>query len=212
MFQVVTVTWDETDPAGNPASGSVTFQLTAPLIDPSGLVAETIPKTYFFISGTGTSDPLAANDSAGAVPAGTAYRITVALAGQQARTFFSRVLHANGTTQTLGYLEANMAVPAVQYAQYLPLPSGEPLAGYTPVVTVDGLAATAWGGSTGDKNYTQDFSVAVMVSVAHNLGKYPAVTVFDSAGDQCEGTVDYTDLNNLTLSFSAPFSGTVTCN
>lgn len=212
MFSTVTVTWDEADPAGTPASGSVSFQLTAPLIDPSGLVAETLPKSYFFTSGTGTSDPLAANDSAGAVPSGTAYRVTVALAGQQARTFTSRLLYADGSTQTLGYLEANAAVPAVQYAQYLPLPSGTPIAGQSPVVTEDGLAVTAWGAGTGDKNFTEDFSVTSTVIVTHNLGKYPAVTVFDSAGDECEGDVEFTSLNALTVSFSAPFSGTVTCN
>ena len=105
-FQTVTVSWNEVDPAGNPASGSVSFTLTAPLVDTSGQVAETIQKTYFFTSGTGTSDPLAANDSAGALPAGTKYVITVALAGQQARTFTAQLLHANGSTQTLGSLEA----------------------------------------------------------------------------------------------------------
>jgi hypothetical protein len=63
-----------------------------------------------------------------------------------------------------------------------------------------------------DKNYTQPFSVTDTVAVPHNLGKYPAVTVMDSAGDQVDGDVVFTDLNNLTVSFSAPFSGTVTCN
>ena len=106
-FQTVTVSWNEADPAGNPASGSVTFQLSAPLIDTTGEVAETLQKAYFFTAGTGTSDPLVANDSAGAVPAGTAYHVTVALTGQQARTFTVHLLHANGSTQTLGALEAS---------------------------------------------------------------------------------------------------------
>lgn len=43
--------------------------------------------------------------------------------------------------------------------------------------------------------------------VAHGLGKRPSVTVVDSAGDQVEGDVTYIDLNNLTIDFSAPFSG-----
>lgn len=64
----------------------------------------------------------------------------------------------------------------------------------------------------GDKSFTQPFSVASSVSVPHNLGKKPAVTVMDSAGDECEGDVQHTDLNNLTVTFSAPFSGSVTCN
>lgn len=141
-FQTVTVTWSEVGPTGAPASGSVTFQLTAPLIDSSGEVAETLRQPYFFTAGTGTSDALVANDSSGATPSGTAYRITVALTGQQARTFISQVMHANGSSQTLGYLEANAAVPAVQYAQYLPLTTGTPAAGEVPAFTGTGYATT----------------------------------------------------------------------
>lgn len=44
-------------------------------------------------------------------------------------------------------------------------------------------------------------------SIAHNLGKMPSVTIVDSSGTQVIGEVQYTDLNNLTLSFSAAFAG-----
>jgi hypothetical protein len=63
-----------------------------------------------------------------------------------------------------------------------------------------------------DKNFTQAFTVTDTVDVAHGLNKYPAVSVIDTAGTEVEGDVDYTSLNNLTVTFSAPFSGTVTCN
>lgn len=43
--------------------------------------------------------------------------------------------------------------------------------------------------------------------IAHNLNKYPSVTITDSAGDQVEGEVRYNGLNSLTVSFSAPFAG-----
>src|SRR2546421_2844165 len=66
------------------------------------------------------------------------------------------------------------------------------------------------GGS--DKNFTHAFTSASSVNVPHNLGKYPAVTVMDSAGDECEGAVDHIDINNLTVTFSAPFSGEIICN
>jgi hypothetical protein len=46
--------------------------------------------------------------------------------------------------------------------------------------------------------------------ITHGLGGYPAVTVKDSAGTTVEGTIDYVDLNNVTLSFNAPFSGIAT--
>lgn len=73
---------------------------------------------------------------------------------------------------------------------------------------------TAWvdvGAIGGDKSFSQTFNAAT-VTVNHNLGKYPAVSVIDSAGDEVEGVVDHVTMNTLTLSFSAPFSGTVICN
>lgn len=77
-------------------------------------------------------------------------------------------------------------------------------------------ALTYWnpaGAASGDdKNYTQSFTVASTVNVNHQLNKYPAVSVLDSAEDEVEGDVAYVDLNHLTVTFSAPFSGTVVCN
>lgn len=67
-------------------------------------------------------------------------------------------------------------------------------------------------GTGGDLNFTQSFTSTTSVTVNHNLGKYPSVTVIDSAGDECEGLVDHISVNSLTVSFSAAFSGTVICN
>lgn len=44
-------------------------------------------------------------------------------------------------------------------------------------------------------------------TVVHNLGFYPNVTVFNSAGDQVEGNVVHNDNNSLTISFSTTMSG-----
>lgn len=43
--------------------------------------------------------------------------------------------------------------------------------------------------------------------VQHNLFKYPSVAVVDSAGDEVEGSVHYDSNTQLTITFSAPFSG-----
>ena len=45
-------------------------------------------------------------------------------------------------------------------------------------------------------------------NITHGLNGYPAVTVFDSANNQCIGAITYTSLNTLTITFSAAFSGT----
>ena len=68
-------------------------------------------------------------------------------------------------------------------------------------------------GSGGDKHYAHAQGVASTVwSVAHNLGKYPSVTVVDSAGTEVEGEIRHLGTNSLQLIFSAAFSGTAYCN
>lgn len=63
-----------------------------------------------------------------------------------------------------------------------------------------------------DKNFTLNFTVLDTVLVQHNLHKYPAVTVVNSAGDTVIGGVEYLDDDALLITFSAPFSGRVICN
>jgi len=46
------------------------------------------------------------------------------------------------------------------------------------------------------------------VSVSHNLGFKPNVTVKSSAGDVLETGIDYNNNNTLTLTMAQPFSGT----
>lgn len=69
--------------------------------------------------------------------------------------------------------------------------------------------ATGEAGPPGtDKNYV--FTQGVPSStwtIEHNLGKYPSVLVEDSANDEVEGDIKYTDANNLVITFSAAFSG-----
>ena len=44
-------------------------------------------------------------------------------------------------------------------------------------------------------------------SITHNLGKYPSVSIVDSANSEVIGEVVYNTNNQLTVSFSAAFSG-----
>lgn len=60
----------------------------------------------------------------------------------------------------------------------------------------------------GDKYYIHDQGVAAAVwNVAHNLNKYPSVTVVDTANTVFVGQIVYTDLNNLVITFNSSFSG-----
>jgi hypothetical protein len=46
------------------------------------------------------------------------------------------------------------------------------------------------------------------VTLTHNLGFYPNVTVKTSAGDVLETGIDYNSINQITLTMAQPFSGT----
>lgn len=63
-----------------------------------------------------------------------------------------------------------------------------------------------------DRHYEQAFTNQSSVTVNHNLGKRPAVTVIDSAGDEVFGDVEHVGPNELTISFGSNFTGTVICN
>lgn len=65
---------------------------------------------------------------------------------------------------------------------------------------------------SGDKSFEMDFTAQSFITVNHNLGKYPAVTVIDSSGNICIGNVDNLSKNTLTISFSSAFTGSVICN
>jgi hypothetical protein len=46
------------------------------------------------------------------------------------------------------------------------------------------------------------------VSITHNLGFYPNVTIKDSSGDIVETGIEYSNTNQVTLTMAQPFSGT----
>lgn len=61
---------------------------------------------------------------------------------------------------------------------------------------------------TSDKQYVHNQKTSAEVwEINHNLNKYPAVTVVDSAGSKVVGECDYIDLNNVRLTFKGAFSG-----
>lgn len=64
-----------------------------------------------------------------------------------------------------------------------------------------------------DKHYAhvQNASASVW-TITHELEKYPSVTVSDSAGNTVVGDVKYISVNQLTVTFSTPFSGSAFCN
>lgn len=48
--------------------------------------------------------------------------------------------------------------------------------------------------------------------ISHNLNKYPAVSVIDSAGNEVEGEIIYNSINQITIMFKGAFKGSATLN
>lgn len=69
---------------------------------------------------------------------------------------------------------------------------------------------TITGGAGGSDKYFafHQATPASTWTITHNLGKYPSVTVVDSAGTAINDPyVSYTNANSLALQFDAPFAG-----
>jgi len=63
-------------------------------------------------------------------------------------------------------------------------------------------------GQTGDKNFVFDQAQPSLVwSITHNLDKYPSVSAVDTQKQAVYGDVQYTNKNQLTITFSASFGG-----
>lgn len=69
----------------------------------------------------------------------------------------------------------------------------------------------AWAVADKTFTFTQSVASASWV-VVHNLNKFPSVAVEDTGGNDIEGEIVYDDTNQLTLNFSAAFSGTAYLN
>lgn len=62
--------------------------------------------------------------------------------------------------------------------------------------------------STGDKNFVYTQAVASAIwNIEHNLDKFPSVSVVDDDNNQVYGSVTYNTVNDLTITFTAPFAG-----
>lgn len=66
---------------------------------------------------------------------------------------------------------------------------------------------------TEDKHFTYEWvNASTIITVMHNLGKHPAVSVVDTGGNEFECAVEYIDNNNVRLTFSQAIRGTAYFN
>ena len=79
----------------------------------------------------------------------------------------------------------------------------------TPTITISSVGVQGPQGpaATIFYTYTQNTPASVW-TITHNLNGYPTAVVLDSACNQCEGTISYTNANTMVITFTAAFSGT----
>lgn len=116
-------------------------------------------------------------------------------------------------TTAVELVEGTSSVELVEVAtQGPPGPQGPQGAqGNQGVQGVQGAPGPA--GADGDRHHTHAQAIPSDTWViTHNLGKYPSVSVVDSSGGEVEGEVSHTNPNQLTVFFSAGFSGSAYLN
>jgi hypothetical protein len=75
--------------------------------------------------------------------------------------------------------------------------------------SISGINPVIVGGPTAQTlayTHVQSISSNIWV-INHNLNFLPNVTVADSSGAICEGEIEYTNSDSLTLTFTGAFSG-----
>jgi hypothetical protein len=137
------------------------------------------------------------------------------IVGQPEVVLTGTILFENSITDSIGQeltsTNTQWATNLIQLTDtpsaYLPADAGKTLQ----------VNATSTGiefkSAAGDLNYnhTQAASSSLWV-IPHSLGKYPSVTVIDSGGSLVFGDVQYIDINNISITFTASFSGSAFIN
>jgi hypothetical protein len=82
----------------------------------------------------------------------------------------------------------------------------------TSTPTAKTVTATHQDGSTTSATWQDGYIhtqgvAALSWTIIHNLGKYPSINIVDSSNAEVIGEVVYDSLNQLTVTFSAAFSG-----
>ena len=78
----------------------------------------------------------------------------------------------------------------------------------TTTIVDDGRGGSGGGGAAQSFTFDQTSPSATWI-VNHNLSYNPAVSIVSSTGDVVHGDVTYSGPQQITINFSAPFSGRV---
>lgn len=78
----------------------------------------------------------------------------------------------------------------------------------TPTITISSVGVQGPQGLTANFYTFSQPTPSNTWTITHNLNGYPLAAVYDSANNQCEGSISYTNANTMVITFTAAFSGT----
>lgn len=214
-FTLITVTGTYLLPTGEPASGSVSFTLTAPMRDASTDVTITPQEQVVALDGSGSiSINLYANDDDTTQPDGVTYEVNERLneTGYNKYFFTLNSNSPNGVFNLADVVPNTEPIVTYNYATKEYVDSRISTANaisFTPTSEITSTTVQAAIEEVRAKSkfvHTQA-SASTTWAVTHNLKFYPNVSIVDSALSHVMGEVTYINENSLTVSFTSAFSG-----
>lgn len=202
-------------PTGLPASGSVSFTLTAPMRDASTDITITPQEQVVALSASGSiSINLYANDDETTQPDGVTYEVNERLN----ETGYNKYYFTLNSNSPNGLFDISDVVPNTEpivtynYATKEYVDSrigGASTITFVPTseITSTNVQAAIEEVRSRSKYVHTQTSAATTWAITHNLRFYPNVSIVDSALSHVIGEVTYINENSLTVSFSSAFSG-----
>lgn len=214
-FTLIQVSGTYLLPTGQPATGSVSFTLTAPMRDASTDVTIAPTEQVVALDNSGSiSINLYANDDPTTQPDGVTYEVNERLNETGYNKYFITVNHNSPNAQfDLSDVTPNYEpITTYNYAtkEYVDTRiAGADTIVFTPTaeITATNVQAAIEQVRELSRYVHNQASPSTTWTINHNLKMYPSVTVVDSAGSHVMGQTIYPSLNTVTVEFTSAFSG-----
>lgn len=214
-FTLITVTGTYLLPTGAPASGSVSFTLTAPMRDASTDITITPQEQVVALSPSGSiSINLYANDDDTTTPDGVTYEVNERLneTGYNKYFFTLNSNSPNGLFDLADVAPNTEPIVTYNYATKEYVDSRIGGANSISFVPTSEITSTTVQGAIEEVRAKSKYvhnqpSASTTWSITHNLKFYPNVSIVDTGLSHVMGEVTYIDENSLTVSFTSAFSG-----
>lgn len=202
-------------PTGQPASGSVSFTLTAPMRDASTDITITPTEQVVALDASGSiSINLYANDDPTTQPDGVTYEVNERINETGYNKYFITINHnsPDGLFDLSDVIPNYEPIVTYNYAtkEYV----DTRIAGADTIQFIPTSEITATNVQDAIEQVRElsryvhnQASPATTWTINHNLKMYPSVTVVDTAGSHVMGQTIYPSLNTVTVEFTSAFSG-----